>query len=156
ENGRRMGATDDGDARYRCGVASHHMGRRLSLWTAHRFRRGQFRPLRDQCQFGLSYSRPSAGCHRATDLGEAPSERRQANRAASAGELTGGASVEGTKEYAMRVLPKILFGMLFIASASAACGEEINWGRIDETLGRKAAVASDDVHRYGFPRADLN
>jgi hypothetical protein len=48
---------------------------------------------------------------------------------------------------------------VFIASAiamlvSAARAQEINWGKIDETLGRKAAV-TDDVHRYGFPRTDL-
>jgi Domain of Unknown Function (DUF1259) len=55
----------------------------------------------------------------------------------------------------MRVLSTVLLGLCFIASASAACGEEINWGKVDETFGRKAA-ASGDVHRYGFPRTDLN
>jgi hypothetical protein len=38
--------------------------------------------------------------------------------------------------------------------ASAASAEEMNWGNIDETLGRKAQVTGD-VHRYGFPRSDL-
>src|SRR5690349_23909734 len=38
--------------------------------------------------------------------------------------------------------------------ASAAAAQEINWGKIDETLGRKAQVTAD-VHRYGFPRTDL-
>ena len=38
---------------------------------------------------------------------------------------------------------------------SAAAAQEINWGKIDETLGRKAQVTGD-VHRYGFPRTDLN
>src|SRR4029079_15795192 len=39
--------------------------------------------------------------------------------------------------------------------ASAASAQEIKWGKVDETLGRKAQVTGD-VHRYGFPRTDLN
>jgi len=39
--------------------------------------------------------------------------------------------------------------------ASAVGAQEINWEKIDETLGRKAQVAGD-VHRYGFPRTDLH
>jgi biotin operon repressor len=39
--------------------------------------------------------------------------------------------------------------------ATVASAQEINWGKIDETLGRKAQVTGD-VHRYGFPRTDLN
>jgi hypothetical protein len=37
----------------------------------------------------------------------------------------------------MRVLPAILLGLTFIASASAACGQGINWGKVDDTLGRR-------------------
>jgi len=37
---------------------------------------------------------------------------------------------------------------------SAAHAEDIDWQKVDETLGRKPAV-SGDVHRYGFPRSDL-
>ena len=40
----------------------------------------------------------------------------------------------------MRVLPTVLLGLGFIASASAACAEEINWEKIDDALGRKGAV----------------
>lgn len=36
-----------------------------------------------------------------------------------------------------------------------ARAQDIDWQKVDETLGRKAAV-SDDVHRYGFPRSDLS
>jgi len=45
----------------------------------------------------------------------------------------------------------------FIATSlnTAAMSQEIDWRRVDETLGRKAAV-SGDVHRYGFPRSDLS
>jgi len=37
----------------------------------------------------------------------------------------------------------------------AAQAQEIDWKKVDEALGRSAAV-SGDVHRYGFPRTDLN
>lgn len=62
-------------------------------------------------------------------------------------------------------LPKLRHAVLLLAAVmgpvslaapfvSAAQAEEVNWQAIDQTLGRKAAVA-DDVHRYGFPRSDL-
>ena len=38
--------------------------------------------------------------------------------------------------------------------ATAAGAQEIDWKKVDEALGRSAAV-SGDVHRYGFPRTDL-
>src|SRR5438093_6653539 len=39
--------------------------------------------------------------------------------------------------------------------AGAARAQEIDWKKVDEAIGRKAAV-SGDVHRYGFPRGDLS
>ena len=36
----------------------------------------------------------------------------------------------------------------------AASAQEIDWQKIDATLGRKPTV-SGDVHRYGLPRTDL-
>jgi uncharacterized protein DUF1259 len=45
----------------------------------------------------------------------------------------------------------IAAALTFIAPAHA---QNVDWQKVDETLGRKAAV-SDDVHRYGFPRSDL-
>jgi hypothetical protein len=39
--------------------------------------------------------------------------------------------------------------------ATVAQAQDVNWDRVDAALGRKAAVAGD-VHRYGFPRTDLN
>jgi hypothetical protein len=39
--------------------------------------------------------------------------------------------------------------------ATAVSAQEIDWTKVDATLGRKAAVTTD-VHRYGFPRTDLN
>jgi hypothetical protein len=38
---------------------------------------------------------------------------------------------------------------------SAASAQEIDWRKVDEAIGRGAAVVSADVHRYGFPRTDL-
>jgi hypothetical protein len=37
---------------------------------------------------------------------------------------------------------------------TAANAQEIDWKKVDEAMGRSAAV-SGDVHRYGFPRTDL-
>jgi hypothetical protein len=37
---------------------------------------------------------------------------------------------------------------------SAASAQEIDWKKVDDAIGRSAAV-SGDVHRYGFPRTDL-
>src|ERR1041385_6106687 len=54
----------------------------------------------------------------------------------------------------MRHLSIVLAGALALI-ASAAAAQEVNWPKIDETLGRRAEVAGD-VHRYGFPRTDLH
>jgi hypothetical protein len=40
------------------------------------------------------------------------------------------------------------------AVATGAGAQEIDWKKVDEAIGRSAAVAGD-VHRYGFPRSDL-
>jgi hypothetical protein len=40
------------------------------------------------------------------------------------------------------------------AAATGAGAQEIDWKKVDEAIGRGAAVAGD-VHRYGFPRTDL-
>ena len=45
-----------------------------------------------------------------------------------------------------------VFTETFVSPAHA---QEIDWPKVDETLGRKPAV-SGDVHRYGFPRTDLS
>ena len=47
----------------------------------------------------------------------------------------------------------------FLAAAviigTGAEAQEIDWKKIDDALGRSAAVTGD-VHRYGFPRTDLS
>jgi hypothetical protein len=50
----------------------------------------------------------------------------------------------------------LLLGAGLIASASPVCAQEVDWQKVDNALGRKAAVVSGDVHRYGFPRSDLS
>jgi len=45
-----------------------------------------------------------------------------------------------------------IFAESFISSAHA---QDVDWQKVDETLGRKPAI-SGDVHRYGFPRSDLS
>jgi len=47
----------------------------------------------------------------------------------------------------------ILATTLVVGSGAAA--QEIDWKKIDDMLGRSAAVTGD-VHRYGFPRTDLS
>ena len=55
----------------------------------------------------------------------------------------------------MRAFLPFLIGGVVLASAVSVHAQEIDWQKVDATLGRKPAVVSDDVHRYGFPRIDL-
>jgi hypothetical protein len=48
-----------------------------------------------------------------------------------------------------------LLGLPSGAVVSTALAQDVDWQKVDETLGRKPAV-SGDVHRYGFPRSDLS
>src|SRR2546421_7102490 len=41
-----------------------------------------------------------------------------------------------------------------IAGATAANAQDIDWQKVDAAIGRGATVGGD-VHRYGFPRTDL-
>jgi Domain of Unknown Function (DUF1259) len=54
----------------------------------------------------------------------------------------------------MRAMSLLLVSAFAVASAGVANAQEIDWKKVDEALGRTAAV-SGDVHRYGFPRTDL-
>jgi len=48
-----------------------------------------------------------------------------------------------------------LVASIFATSlAVGASAQEVDWQKVDDAFGRKAAV-SGDVHRYGFPRTDL-
>jgi Domain of Unknown Function (DUF1259) len=54
----------------------------------------------------------------------------------------------------MRVIVALIFGGAVATLAAAANAQEIDWQKVDAAFGRKPAV-SGDVHRYGFPRTDL-
>jgi hypothetical protein len=41
------------------------------------------------------------------------------------------------------------------ASAQPAESTQVDWSKVDAAFGRKAAAVGGDVHRYGFPRTDL-
>ena len=53
-------------------------------------------------------------------------------------------------------LAYVLFIAATLAATSAGWSQEIDWQKVDDAMGRKPAVVSGDVHRYGFPRRDLN
>src|SRR5712691_1332348 len=53
----------------------------------------------------------------------------------------------------MRAL-KLLTLCAALAGATAANAQDIDWQKVDAAIGRSAAVGGD-VHRYGFPRTDL-
>jgi hypothetical protein len=57
-------------------------------------------------------------------------------------------------EMSMRAFLSALLGGLTLASTTFANAQDIDWQKVDATLGRKPAI-SGDVHRYGFPRSDL-
>lgn len=48
-------------------------------------------------------------------------------------------------------------GLLLLSATlfTAAHSQEVDWKQVDDVLGRTATV-TQDVHRYGFPRTDLN
>ena len=49
----------------------------------------------------------------------------------------------------------LMASILAASFTTAATAQEIDWNKVDDAFGRKPAV-SGDVHRYGFPRTDLN
>ena len=55
----------------------------------------------------------------------------------------------------MRNLLWLMAAFMATSLNTAAMSQQIDWQKVDDTLGRKAAV-SGDVHRYGFPRNDLS
>jgi hypothetical protein len=54
----------------------------------------------------------------------------------------------------MRIRLWLLAPLLAASLTTIATAQEIDWQKVDDAFGRKAAV-SGDVHRYGFPRTDL-
>jgi len=56
----------------------------------------------------------------------------------------------------MRVLTTLLLAASLAASSSAVGAQDVDWQKVDNAFGRKPAAVAGDVHRYGFPRTDLN
>ncbi|MEH2520882.1 hypothetical protein V1279_006455 [Bradyrhizobium sp. AZCC 1610] len=55
----------------------------------------------------------------------------------------------------MRILKYLAASLVALSLSTAARSQDIDWQKVDDAMGRKAAV-SGDVHRYGFPRSDLS
>src|ERR1700758_435947 len=55
----------------------------------------------------------------------------------------------------MRLLIALLICGL-AAPVARAYAADTDWQSVDQIFNRKAAVVAGDVHRYGFPRSDLN
>ncbi len=56
----------------------------------------------------------------------------------------------------MRLITAFALGGTVLAFAVPANAQSIDWQKVDDAFGRKAAVVSGDVHRYNFPRSDLS
>ena len=54
----------------------------------------------------------------------------------------------------MRSVRITITGIVALIMVTAATAQEIDWKKVDTTLGKTGAV-SGEVHRYGFPRSDL-
>jgi len=54
----------------------------------------------------------------------------------------------------MRALQMLATCGVALAIATAANAQDIDWKKVDTTLGKTATV-SGEVHRYGLPRSDL-
>ncbi len=54
----------------------------------------------------------------------------------------------------MRRLSDLAVGAIALSVLATAGAQELDWKKVDSVLGRTATV-SGEVHRYGFPRSDL-
>src|SRR6266567_3432172 len=59
------------------------------------------------------------------------------------------------KELPMRTILALATAVI-AAFTAVAHAQQIEWEKVDAAFGRKAATTVGDVHRYGFPRSDLN
>src|SRR5438105_8227208 len=54
----------------------------------------------------------------------------------------------------MRTVRMFITGVVALTIATVATAQEIDWKKVDTALGKTGTVAGE-VHRYGFPRSDL-
>src|SRR5215213_8617604 len=78
-----------------------------------------------------------------------------ANSRANAGRMFSGRLACREGRASMRAFVSLVVMGAFALGATAASAQSIDWDKVDAAFGRKATV-SGDVHRYGFPRTDLN
>ena len=50
----------------------------------------------------------------------------------------------------------ILSSFLAVLLPGMAAAQDVDWQKVDDAFGRKAAAVGGDVHRYTFPRTDLH
>src|SRR5215467_10584524 len=55
----------------------------------------------------------------------------------------------------MKMKTGLLIATLSVGWGGIATAQEIDWQKVDDAFGRKPAAVAGDVHRYGFPRSDL-
>src|SRR5215467_3935205 len=55
----------------------------------------------------------------------------------------------------MKMKTGLLIATLSVGWGGIAVAQEIDWQKVGDTFGRKPAAVAGDVHRYGFPRTDL-
>jgi Domain of Unknown Function (DUF1259) len=55
----------------------------------------------------------------------------------------------------MRIIPLIAICGFAVCTVSLADAQGIDWAKVDAALGRAPAAVAGGVHRYGFPRSDL-
>jgi hypothetical protein len=60
------------------------------------------------------------------------------------------------EEDAMRLLSTLLLVTIPMVFGTPVRAQEVDWQKVDDAFGRKAAVVAGDVHRYDFPRTDLS
>jgi hypothetical protein len=56
----------------------------------------------------------------------------------------------------MRLVRSLVTVSAICAATSLANAQAIDWQKVDDAFGRKPAAVAGEVHRYGFPRTDLN
>ena len=55
----------------------------------------------------------------------------------------------------MKAKAGLLIALLVAGWGNVASAQEVDWQKVDDVFGRKPAAVGGDVHRYGFPRTDL-
>src|SRR5215471_20440621 len=52
-------------------------------------------------------------------------------------------------------LQAVLYSALHVSGAAPAVADSVNWKAVESVVGRPSVVQPGDVHRFNFPRGDL-